>query len=65
MKLIESMETFAWFQDGEIPSSVSDIDVVAYLLTRNGYSRKEDAEEDGVAVKKVTFSVSISIKSVE
>lgn len=65
MKLIESMETFAWFPEGETPSSVNDIDVVAYLLTRNGYSRKEDAEEDNVIVKKVTFSVSISIKSVE
>lgn len=65
MKLIESMETYAWLPEGEIPDSIKELDIISYLLTRDGYSTKNDAIKDGVEVKKVTFSVVISIKNVE
>jgi len=65
MKLIESMETHTWLPECDIPNSIKELDVIAYLLTRHGYSTSEDAKDDGINAKKVTFSVTISIKSVE
>ena len=65
MKLIESMEAHTWLPEYDIPDSIKELDVIAYLLTRSGYSTSEDAKEDGIDAKKVTFSVTISIKSVE
>lgn len=62
MQTLEILTVPAWFDKNEVPTHIDDLDIIAYLLRRNGYDSAEEACDCCMGAKKVTFEVTIKIK---
>ncbi|QHJ79656.1 MAG: hypothetical protein [Caudoviricetes sp.] len=62
METLEILTVPAWFDKNELPTRVDDLDVIAYLLRRNAFDTADDAYNNCVHPKKVTFEVIIKMK---
>lgn len=62
METLEILTVPAWFDKNEVPTRIDDLDIIAYLLRRNSFDDADDAYNNCIGPKKVTFEVTIKMK---